>query len=317
MLHSQLFSQNSRLNQAAANSPPMRRGESNAAAVALLQQALHDLEISTMRRSMNPDGTFDGDYGGETFEAVRKLQEENSLTNSRGHGDGIVGANTLEMLDDLAAARGLIPVVASAPSSITPPVETPSTLSVGTPKIPSAARLKQEYDRFLLCGGAPCQNSNSNGRIRNQCAIRLSIALGRAGIGFHMRAAPGVRLIVHAANNRHCGGHIEVPHDARAQRLYNHLNSFWRFTTYRLSRQLSGADVYNTVFRKPGIVFFDDLTGSRASDSAGGDHIDFFDGERIMNDKLNYATPDEPRGREANNTFVSTKTAIYFLPINP
>ncbi|WP_339723333.1 peptidoglycan-binding domain-containing protein [uncultured Paraglaciecola sp.] len=317
MLHSQLFSQNTRLNQAATNSPPMRRGENDTAAVALVQQALRDLEISTMRRSIRPNGTFDGDFSGETFEAVRKFQEDNSMANSRGFGDGIVGANTLEALDDLAAARGLVPVVASAPSVVTPSVETPSTLPVGIPRIPSAAKLRQEYNRFVSCGGKPCQNSNSNGRIRNQCAIRLSIALGRANIGFHMRAAAGVRLIVHGANNRHCGGHIEVPHDARAQRLFDHLSSFWRFTTYRINRRLSGEDVYNTVFRTPGIVFFDDLRGGRASSSAGGDHIDFFDGKRIMNDELNYAAPGEPRGRNANTTFVATKSAIHFLRINP
>ncbi|MBL4631590.1 MAG: peptidoglycan-binding protein [Paraglaciecola sp.] len=317
MLHSQLFSQNTRLERASTNSPPMRRGERNTAAVSLVQQALHDLSISSMRRSIKADGTYDGDYAGETFEAVRKFQEENGMANNGRHGDGIVGRNTIGALDDIAAARGLAPVVALPVSRVTPTVETPSTLPVGTPRIPSAARLRQEYGRFIDSGGKPCQNSNSSGPIRNQCAIRLSIALGRADIGFHMRAARGVKLIVHRANNRHCGGHIEVPHDARAQRIYDHISSFWRFTTYRIGGRISGADVYNTVFRTPGIVFFDDLRGSRSSASAGGDHIDFFDGNRIMNDELNYASPGEPRGRNANTTFAATRTAIHFLPINP
>lgn len=317
MLRSQLFSQNARLNQAATNSPPMRRGERDAEAVALLQQALHDLDIASMRRSVNADGTYDGDYGGETFEAVRKFQEDNGLTHNGRHGDGIVGERTLDFLDGLAAMHGLVPVVALSPSRVSPAVETQSTLAVTNPKIPSAARLRHEYGKFTSCGGAPCQNTNSSGRIINQCAIRLSIALGRADIGFHMRAAPGVRLIVHAANNRHCGGHIEVPHDARAQRLYDHLSSFWRFTSYRISRQFSGADVYNSVSGKPGIVFFDDLRGSSSNAAAGGDHIDFFDGTRIMNDEMNYAAPGEPRGRNANTTFAATRTAIYFLAINP
>ena len=316
ILRSQLFSQNARLNQAATNSPPMRRGERDTAAVALLQQALRDLDIATMRRSIKADGTFDGDYAGETFEAVRKFQEDNAMTNSRGHGDGIVGENTLGALDGMAAIQGLTPVVAMPSSSVMPSVETQATLPVGTPRIPSAARLRQEYGRFISSGGAPCQNTNSAGRIRNQCAIRLSIALGRADIGIHMRAAQGVRLIVHHANNARCGGHIEVPHDARAQRLYDHISSFWTFTTYRINRQLSGADVYNTVSGTPGIVFFDDLRGSRSSATAGGDHIDFFDGTRIMNDELNYAAPGEPRGRNANTTFAATQRAIYFLAIN-
>ena len=132
-----------------------------------------------------------------------------------------------------------------------------------------------------------------------------------------MNAAEGVTLYVHRAGSRNCGGHIEVPHDARAQRIYNHISSFWNFTTYRLNRRLTGADVYDTVSGTPGIVFFDNLRGSRATATAGGDHIDFFDGTRIMNDELNYAAPGEPRGRNPNTTFAQTRTAIYFLPINP
>ncbi len=322
MLRSQLFSQNARLNRAATNSPPMRRGERDTAAVALLQQALRDLGIATMRRSINADGTFDGDFAGETFEAVRKFQEDNGMTNSRGHGDGIVGENTIGALDGMAATQGLNPVAALPPSRVTPSVETQSTLPVGNPRIPSAARLRQEYGRFIASSGAPCNATRSTEdggttHIRNQCAIRLSIALGRADIGFHMRAAQGVTLRVHRANSPNCGGHIEVPHDARAQRIYDHISSFWAFTTYRINARLSGADVYNTVLNTPGIVFFDNLRGSTANATSGGDHIDFFDGTRIMNDELNYAAPGEPRGRNANTTFAATRTAIYFLTINP
>ncbi len=317
MLQSQLFAQNARLNQAFTNSPPMRRGERDTAAVALLQQALRDLNIATMRRSINADGTFDGVYAGETVEAVRKFQEDNGMTNGRRHGDGVVGSDTLGALDFLAAAAGLTPVAPAPPSSVAPSVETQSTLPVGDPRIPNAARMRQEYDRFVDSGGKPCNARRADGPITNQCAIRLSIALGRADIGFHMRAAEGVTLYVHRAGSRNCGGHIEVPHDARAQRIYNHISSFWNFTTYRLNRRQTGADVYDIVSGTPGIVFFDNLRGSRATATAGGDHIDFFDGTRIMNDELNYAAPGEPRGRNPNTTFADTRTAIYFLPINP
>jgi peptidoglycan hydrolase-like protein with peptidoglycan-binding domain len=324
MLRSQLFSQNARLNQAATNSPPMRRGERDTVAVALLQQALRDLNIATMRRSINADGTFDGDYAGETFHAVRKFQEDTGLTNGRSHGDGIVGADTIGALDFLSAAQGLTPVIPLPPSRVTRAVETQSTLPVGDPRIPSAARLRQEYGRFVDSGGRPCNATRSDGPITNQCAIRLSIALGRADIGFHMRAAPGVTLFVHRAGSQNCGGHIEVPHDARAQRIYNHISSFsnWNFTTYRINAHQSGADVYDTLNPNgpngrgtPGIVFFDNIGTSTAT--AGGDHIDFFDGRRIMNDELNYSAPGEPRGRNPNTTFADTRTAIYFLPIHP
>jgi len=68
MLQSQLFVQNGRLNQAATNSLPIRRGERDTAAVALLQQALRDLQIATRRRSINADETLDGGCAGETLQ---------------------------------------------------------------------------------------------------------------------------------------------------------------------------------------------------------------------------------------------------------
>ncbi len=316
MLTSRLFAGNTRLARAAENAPPLRRGENDHDAVRLLQQALQDLNVASLRRSQTADGMLDGDYGSETFEAVRKFQEDNGLNTDGRPGDGIAGRETLGMLDDLAAARNLSPRTAAAAAVAPPPTETPETLPVTAPRIPSAAVMMREYRRFVEFGGAPCRSPGASGDgITNQCAIRLSIALGRAGIGFHMNAAPGVRLIVHRANHRACGGHIEVPHDARAQRLFDHLSSFWRFTTYRITREQTGASVYTRVQNTPGLVFFDNIGASSAT--AGGDHIDFFDGNRIMNDELNYAAPGEPRGRDPNTTFVATRTAIHFLPINP
>lgn len=316
MLTSRLFSGNSRLRRASENAPAMRRGESDTAAVRLLQQALQDLEIASMRRSQTPDGQLDGDYGGETFRAVQKLQEDQGLTTNGRAGDGIAGRDTLGLLDSMAAARNLVPRTPAAAAAAPPPTETPNTLPVTTPRIPSAARLRREYGRFVEFGGKPCQSGGHDGNgITNQCAIRLSIALGRADIGFHMNAARGVHLIVHRAGHPACGGHIEVGHDARAQRIFNHISSFWNFTTYRITREQTGASVYDQLAGQPGIVFFDNI--GTATATAGGDHIDFFDGHRIMNDELNYAAPGEPRGRNPNSTFAATRTAIYFLRINP
>ncbi len=316
MLNSRLFAGNARLSRAAENAPAMRRGERDTDAVRLVQQALQDLGVAAMRRSRMADGMMDGDYAGETFHAVQKFQEDNGLTTSGRAGDGIAGQNTIGLLDDMAAARNLAPRTAAVAAAAPPPTETPSTLPLIAPRIPSAARLRQEYDRFVDCRGKPCQQGGHAGTgISNQCAIRMSIALGRCDIGFHMRAAPGVHLIVHRAGHRACGGHIEVAHDARAQRVFDHLRSFWHFTTYRITREQTGASVYNQLVKKKGIVFFDDIGQSSAT--AGGDHIDYFDGTRIMNDELNYAAPGEPRGRDPNTTFVATRTAIHFLEINP
>ena len=322
MLSSRLFAANQRLQRAAENAPPMRRREGDAAAVRLLQQALRDLQVASMRDSLTPDGTFDGGYGGETERAVQKFQRENGLLDARGRADGVAGRNTLVALDAQAAAAGLAPQTAAQAAAAPPAVETPRTLPRGAPRLPSAADLRREYERFVPFGGKPCRRTRLNDEgaripITNQCAIRLTIALGRCNIGFHLDPAPGVRLYVHGANSHHCGGHIEVPHEARSQRVFDHLKTFWTFTRHPVDRRRgdTGAAIYERVQGHPAIIFFDDCFTGGAG--VGGDHIDFFDGTRIMNDEMNYAAPGEPRGRNPNATFEATRTAIHVLRINP
>ena len=321
MLTSRLFAANARLRSAADNAPPMRREESDADAVRLLQQALRDLGVASMRRSIERDGTFDGGYGGETFDAVRKFQEDNGMQGRSGRGDGVAGRDTLTLLDRLAAQANLVPLTPQTAAAAPPPVETPQTLGTGVPRLPAATRLKAEYERFLAVNGKPCprlvtSDKGERVRIKNQCAIRLTIALGRCDIGFHMTPARGVELIPHASYSRHCGGEIAEVHDASSRRVFNHLKSFWTFTRHRIGGGTTGQSVYDQIRGNPAILFFD---GFFSSDDprVGGNHIDFFDGTHIMNDLMHYAAPNEPTNADSRITFGKAKTAIHVLRILP
>jgi len=102
---SQQFSGNRRLERAANNNPPILRGEPNRIAVSILQSVLVKLGFK-MPSSTKRNGSMDGIYGNETTETVRKFQRENGLVNALGHADGIVGRNTMAVLDQLLQVSG-------------------------------------------------------------------------------------------------------------------------------------------------------------------------------------------------------------------
>jgi len=116
VLRSPQFRNDSRLQAAANNRPPMRQGEQGLA-VQKLQQAFIDLgfpmPISTRRR-----GTPDGIYSAETAATVRKFQQKYGLKV-----DGIVGRNTMSRLDRLFISAPPVPPTPPTPPS--PPVPPP------------------------------------------------------------------------------------------------------------------------------------------------------------------------------------------------
>ncbi len=108
VLRSDRFRNDSRLQAAANNRPPIRQGE-RGRAVQTLQQALIDLSFP-MPISTRRYGTPDGIYGAETAATVRRFQLKYGLTV-----DGVVGRNTMSRLDQLFQRRpkrppGFIPV---------------------------------------------------------------------------------------------------------------------------------------------------------------------------------------------------------------
>ncbi len=308
-----LFAGNTRLENASENAPPMRRGEPDQEAVRLIQRALIANGAATMRRSIRADGSLDGDYGGETFRGVQRFQEMNGMTSGGRSGDGVVGRLTMRKLDEVTpnvpASTNLTP---AAPQP-TPPAETPSTTgpartATGAPQIPSADALLREYRRFRDVRGKPCQRD-----ITNQCAIRMSVALMRCDIGFHFE---GDIEYTHRGGGS-CG--VEVPHNAGAQRLFDHLKTFWTFTRYRKGRNGMTADeIHNAVRGRPGIIFFKDCFTRSGSTRKVGDHIDYWDGSHTMNDLLNYNGPGEraaDAGVNWGRWFTMSERDVYFLPV--
>jgi peptidoglycan hydrolase-like protein with peptidoglycan-binding domain len=92
MLRSRRLSANPRVQTAAANNPPFRKGASGDG-VAAVQQALVDLgypmPITTAQ------GKADGIYGDETVATVAQFQRDERLSP-----DGIAGHDTLHRLDE-------------------------------------------------------------------------------------------------------------------------------------------------------------------------------------------------------------------------
>lgn len=114
-LTSPRFRWNTRLQNVETNNPAMKRGESGHA-VRLIQQAMIDLGIDPMTKSVKKHGTVDGLFGGETVAAVKKYQRSKPLKD-----DGVVGRNTMRALDsDLPGAAANLPPLPTTPMYIVP-----------------------------------------------------------------------------------------------------------------------------------------------------------------------------------------------------
>lgn len=95
-----------RLQSAARNQPPLRKGETGQA-VGVMQQAFIDLGFSMPVTTGNGAKPPDGIYGDETAKTVRTFQTQRQLSP-----DGIAGKDTLHALDALLLGKPL-PLVES------------------------------------------------------------------------------------------------------------------------------------------------------------------------------------------------------------
>ncbi len=307
-LSNPLFRNNPRIRNAAENAPPMRRGERDHEAVRILQNALISVGASTMRRSIRSDGTLDGDYGSETVAGVARFQAMVGQAEEGRTGDGIAGRLTWKALDE-RASREPTPVSITPAPVVTPRAETEQTLGPGSVRLPTASVLLREYRRFRDVQGLPCGQG-----ITNQCAVRMSVALMRADIGFYFDRTR-IRY-THSASNRRCG--TGVAHNTSASRLIEYLRGIWTFQRY--SKHGSGAmtaeQIERTLSGRPGIIYFEDCF--QRSNGTAGDHIDFWDGSRVMNDRLNYNGPGEREageGPSSSRWFRNIRRNLWFLAI--
>ena len=165
---------------------------------------------------------------------------------------------------------------------------------------PTAAGLEAEYEIFRRRGRFPCTRSRADGdrRVRNQCAVRMSIALSRAMnhdvLGRYRSAFPQDGNY-HSA--RCCGARGEldaqaVPHVTRAVSLKEYLANTLGFDFRDIG---SDPSVISGENRKRGIIFFLRL------DRGTGSHIDYWNGQAYFNEYSGGASPspDLPMFRRA------------------
>ena len=291
-----LFASNDRLQRAARNSPPLRRGDKGPA-VALLQQGLVGIG-HRLARSTGADGTMDGKFGGETVDAIKAFQRAENLVNARGRGDGVAGDETLHHLDS-ALARA--PGGGRAPALVTPtgPVPQPADPAATVPDqfdiaLVTGAGLLGGYQAIAdgVHGGLPCRrgrDGNGGVIVSNQCAVRLSLALAACRAGFDFGRG-NVELLHSGRGN--CGG--IAPHITGSRELADYLSSIgFQFTVTEKGRNdaAEGRRLHQRYRGSHGIAFFDAL--SVGGDSAGN-HIDYVRQGVCMNEHFAFAARGEP-----------------------
>jgi Type VI secretion system (T6SS), amidase effector protein 4 len=171
-------------------------------------------------------------------------------------------------------------------------------------RVPSSDRIYAAYRGFAGVAGQVCRRP---GQDENQCAVRMSVALGLADCGFNFG---GWTLgHVHSGRGRCTEGDPLPPHVTNATNLTAHLRSLGLFfEDYPTAGPgaITGARIMDRMRNRSGIVFFPRLGGNALS------HIDFWNGSVIMNEELNYRARDEPPRSE--RYFNRATGTIQFCP---
>ncbi|HEY9222752.1 MAG TPA: type VI secretion system amidase effector protein Tae4 [Variovorax sp.] len=115
----------------------------------------------------------------------------------------------------------------------------------------------------------PCdaKDEQGNKRFKNQCAIRVSHALKKAGVTFKSYPA-----------KRKCWIHPEADHVLAAKELADWLE-LQPFVGCRKSENVTGADWREKVEGRTGVICFEDYYAP--AEGSGGDHIDLWNGGRM------------------------------------
>ncbi len=142
---------------------------------------------------------------------------------------------------------------------------------------PQFFRVLEMYQPYKI-DNKPCKQ-----HVPNQCAVRLSVALQRAGLTLSLfrdrkRIHQGEAHEYSAA----CGFNRE--HILGAQELADFLRQIWN-----APRVFSGAaanDARAILAGMTGVVFFKDCFTRKTGEQKIGDHIDLFDGARYFNEVI-------------------------------
>jgi hypothetical protein len=139
---------------------------------------------------------------------------------------------------------------------------------------PQYALLQRGYEAYRS-NSLPCQRG-----VTNQCAVRMSIALGRAGFGLESFTP---RARVHSGNGAcHTDG---MEHVLGAEELARFLErTLGAPTKIRPQRTGGGcAHAYGQVRGQTGILYFNNCFTRAGSTVQTGDHIDLFTGTQYYN----------------------------------
>ena len=142
-----------------------------------------------------------------------------------------------------------------------------------TMRAPSATTLWNEYLRFQG-DRRPCRREG----IDNQCAVRMSVALGRCGCGFDFS-----RWTHGFVHDRRGACSDLPPHVTNATNLVHYLRSLGlRFEIFRKAgaNALTADEIRTRMMGRKGIIYFQHCFGAR------GSHIDFWNGKEFMNQVL-------------------------------
>jgi hypothetical protein len=115
----------------------------------------------------------------------------------------------------------------------------------------------------------PCEAKDEQGnkKFKNQCAIRLSYALKKAGVTF--KSYP---------SKRKCWFHPDDDHILAAKELADWLE-LQPFVGCKKSETVTGENWREKVKERTGIICFEDYYAP--SEGSGGDHIDLWNGSRM------------------------------------
>lgn len=128
---------------------------------------------------------------------------------------------------------------------------------------------KQLWDNYP--SDPPCTNEAGEPNFSDQCAIKLSVCLQRAGVD--LSSVP---------KKQRCWSHSNSVHVLAAEQMASWLQDH-RFRGCAVARDITGGDFDDTIDGKTGIIFFKDYwqrekeTGKQRT----GDHIDLWNGSRL------------------------------------
>lgn len=118
---------------------------------------------------------------------------------------------------------------------------------------------------------APCKD----GKILNQCAVRLTLAMGRCGFSFDLFEPQ------HRVHQGRKGCELDDPHIVGADELHKYFMYVWD-----TGLRGKGSEIRERIKGKPGIIYFDNCFIRQGETGKKGDHIDLWTGEKIYNQIL-------------------------------